>query len=126
MTPEDRIRAILGPRGCSSLPGVSAAALLKFYRYLTPRLTLPFEARYCAQTEPVVYPVTVTGLVDPTSRPADPSAGLSCLTHLRNRSAVLPLIDVEVADDSPNFRLLEDYWYWLWNAREVDLRELAG
>ena len=29
----------------------------------------------------------------------------------------LPLIELEVPDDSPNFQFVEDYWYWFWNWR---------
>jgi hypothetical protein len=29
----------------------------------------------------------------------------------------LPLIELEVPDDSPNFQFIEDYWYWFWNWR---------
>jgi hypothetical protein len=29
----------------------------------------------------------------------------------------LPLTELEIPDDSPNFQFIEDYWYWFWNWR---------
>ena len=29
----------------------------------------------------------------------------------------LPLVELEVSEDSPNYQLIEDYWYWFWNWR---------
>ena len=117
--PEERIRLVLGLRPGLSLPPINPALLLKYYQYLLLRLCLPCEARYSAENEPNVYPVTVTGLVDPRESPGDILMGLGCVTHVKNKTAVLPLLDIEVPEDSPNFAILEDYWYWLWNWREL-------
>jgi len=115
--PVDRIRAILElPRG-ASLPRVNAATMLTYYRYLSSRLALPCEARYSSD-DGTVYPVTVTGLVDPQTKPSDPWVGLCCMAYHRNKTEILPLVDIEVEHDSPNFQILEDYWFWLWNWRE--------
>ena len=91
--------------------------MLTYYHYLARRLTLPCEARYCSD-DGTVYPVTVTDLVDPKSMPSDSRAGLCCMANYRNRIEILPLVDVEVEHDSPNFQMFEDYWFWLWNWRE--------
>jgi len=29
----------------------------------------------------------------------------------------LPMFELEIPPNSRNFRLIEDYWYWLWNWR---------
>jgi hypothetical protein len=29
----------------------------------------------------------------------------------------VPLIELEIPGDSPNFQLIEDYWHWFWNWR---------
>lgn len=121
-SPEERIRAVLGTGKRSSLPEVNQATLAKYARYLSSRLTFPFEAHYCSETEPVVYPVTVTELVDPEKSPEDHFTGVLCTAHLKNKAARLPLVDIEVAEGTPNFQVLEDYWYWLWNWRELHLK----
>jgi hypothetical protein len=118
-TPEDRIRAILGLRKGRALPDVNDATMLKYYQYLSSRLTFPFEAQYSSETEPVVYPTTVVGLADPRQLAADPFVGLCCIAQIKNKAAVLPLVDIEVAEDSPNFRFIEDFWFWIWNWRDV-------
>ena len=115
---EDRIRAILGtPKGASLLK-VNAATMLTYCRYLSSRLTLPCEARYSSDADGTVYPVTVTHLLDPVMMPSDTQAGLCCIAYYRNKADILPLVDIEVGRASPNFQILEDYWFWLWNLRE--------
>jgi hypothetical protein len=115
---EDRIRAILALPPRASLPKVDAAMMLTYHRYLSSRLTLPCEARYCAD-DGTVYPVTVISLADPQTIPSADRTGLGCIAHRGNRADILPLVDIEVADDSPNFQVLEDYWFWWWNFRTV-------
>ena len=92
--------------------------MLTYYRYLASRLTLPCEARYSSDADGTIYPVTVTGLIDPQTMPSDNPVGLCCMVYHRNKAEVMPLVDIEVGYDSPNFQLLEDYWFWLWNWRE--------
>ena len=40
-----------------------------------------------------------------------------CKTRKGKYEINLPLIELDVPDDSPNFRFIEDYWYWFWNWR---------
>ena len=115
---EDRIRAILGVRRGALLPRVNAATMLRYYRYLASRLTLPCEARYSSDDDDTIYPITVTGLVDPQTMPSDSQAGLCCTVHFMNTADIMPLINIEVENDSPNFQILEDYWFWSWNWSE--------
>ena len=81
-------------------------------------MTLPCEAQYSSDADGTIYPVTVTGLVDFQTMPSDIWAGLCCMANHRNKAEILPLVDIEVGDDSPDFQILEDYWFWLWNWRE--------
>jgi hypothetical protein len=121
---EDRIRAILGLQNWTSLPTVNAATMLNYYRYLSSRLTLPCEAQYSSD-DGMVYPVTVMGLVDPQMMPSDNQAGLCCMVYHRNKTDILPLVDIEVGHESSNFQILEDYWFWLWNWRESHFYRLS-
>ena len=116
-SPEERIRTILGHPAGFLLPPVNSASLWRYFEYLTSRLTFPFEARRYSESEHVVYPVTVVALVDPRTG-SDVPAGLFCEIYLKDKRDVLPLVDIEVGDDSPNFSIIEDYWYWVWNRCE--------
>ncbi|MGO9112097.1 MAG: hypothetical protein ACLP9L_22965 [Thermoguttaceae bacterium] len=115
---EDRIRAVLGVRNGTPLPKVNSATMLTYYRYLASHFTLPCEARYSSDADGTISVVTLTGLVDPQTMPSDNRAGLCCMAQHRNKAEILPLVDIEVGHDSPNFQFLEDYWFWLWNWRE--------
>ncbi len=115
---EDRIRTILEVRAEALLPRVNAAALHTYFRYLSSRLILPCEARHASDSDGALFPVTVTGLVDPQTMPSDHHTGLRCIANHGHEADIVPLVDIEVEHDSPNFQILEDYWFWLWNWRE--------
>jgi hypothetical protein len=114
---EDRIRAVFGLTSGRSLPHVKQATLLRYYEHLGSRLSIPFDAAYCAEDGRTVREVTVVGLFSPTAPKSDHARGLLCLARSPNRTAEVPLVDLELEEDHPNFQLLEDYWYWVWNLR---------
>jgi len=84
---------------------------------LAARLALPFKARYCPEAEPGERLVTVVAILDPREWDRGTHLGLLCAVRLGGVESVAPLFELEVADDHPNFQLLEDYWYWFWNWR---------
>ena len=43
--------------------------------------------------------------------------GIFCKTRKGKYEVNLPLTELNVPDDSPNFQFIEDYWYWFWNWR---------
>ena len=115
----DRILEALGPLG-KRLPSVDEETLSRYYKYLTARLSLPFPAHYPKPTtshEEEEHRCTVVGLLDPAKDICDEFDGIFCKTRKGKYEVNLPLIELEVADDSPNFQFIEDYWYWFWNWR---------
>jgi hypothetical protein len=116
---EKRIQAALG-LACGPLPAVRDQWLAKYHRHLASRLSLPFEAQHVEDTglhPPVSSLVTVTALLDPKQIPGADAAGLVCRVHRGTEEYNVPLVDLEVEEEHPNYQLLEDYWYWIWNWR---------
>ena len=56
-------------------------------------------------------------LLDPAKCVCDEFDGIFCKTRKGRFEVNLPLIELEVPEDDPNFQLIEDYWYWFWNWR---------
>jgi hypothetical protein len=56
-------------------------------------------------------------LLNPTQHLGDEFDGIFCKTRKGDFEINLPLIELELPDDSPNSQLIEDYWYWFWNWR---------
>jgi hypothetical protein len=115
----DRILEALGPlRGY--LPSVDEKTLSRYYNYLTARLSFPFTATYPEPKtlrEEVQHRCTVVELLDPTKDICDEFDGIFCKTSKGKYEINLPLIELELPADSPNFQYIEDYWYWFWNWR---------
>jgi hypothetical protein len=115
----DRIIDALGALG-EHLPNVDEETLSRYYNYLTARLSFPFTAHYPkpkTSLEEVQYRCTVLELLDPTKDIYDGFDGIFCKTRKGKYEINLPLIELEVPDDSSNLQFIEDYWYWFWNWR---------
>ncbi|MGA2065531.1 MAG: calcium-binding protein [Thermoguttaceae bacterium] len=115
----DRIIEALGSLGGHS-PSVDDETLSRYYKYLRARLSFPFTAYYPAPTtslEEEQYRRTVLELLDPANYICDEFAGILCRTRRGKYEVHLPLTELEIPPDSPNFQLIEDYWFWFWNWR---------
>jgi hypothetical protein len=115
----DRIIMALGPLG-EHPPNVDEETLSGYYRYLAARLSFPFTAHYPeprSSLEDVQYRCIVLELLDPAKYIYDEFDGIFCKTRKAKYEINLPLIELEMPEDSPNFQLIEDYWYWFWNWR---------
>jgi hypothetical protein len=116
---KDRILAVLGMSG-GQLPTVDDESLQKYYRYLSANLSFPFTAHYPEPTSPreeELHRCEVLELIDPTRYISDDFSGVFCRTRKGDFEVNLPLVELEVPQDSANFQLVEDYWYWFWNWR---------
>ena len=117
---EGRIRRALGlTRG--PLPKVNTEWLRKYHRYLSSKLIFPFRAKYTEELSPnrgaIAFLIEVFALIDPGEMPNLENTALLCRIMRDRQEEEVPLVDLEVAEDHPNFQLLEDYWYWIWNWR---------
>ena len=115
---KDRIIGVLGSAG--HIPKVNKELHSRYYKYLMECLRFPFTAHYPEPTtalEEVQYRCIVLELLDPARFFGGEFDGIFCKTCKGKCDVNLPLIELEVPDDSPNFQLIEDYWYWFWNGR---------
>ena len=115
----DRIIDALGPFG-GHPPSVDEETLSQYYNYLSARMSFPFAAHYPeprSSLEEVQYRCTGLELLDPTNDMYDDFDGIFCKTRKGKYEINLPLIELEIPQDSPNFQLIEDYWFWFWNWR---------
>jgi hypothetical protein len=114
-----RILTALGLSG-NRLPQVDDKNLARYYEYLAKNLSLPFRAHYPEPTTPleeITHSCTVLELLDPAKYVSDEFSGIFCKTRKGKYEVNLPLVELEVPQDDPNFQLIEDYWYWFWNWR---------
>jgi hypothetical protein len=115
----DRILEVLRPWG-EHLPSVDEETLSRYYKYLSAHLSFPFRAYYPEPTtslEEVQHRCTVLELLDPAKDICDEFDGIFCKTRKGKYEINLPLVELEIPQDSPNFQLIEDYWFWFWHWR---------
>ena len=115
----ERILAALGLT-TGGLPKVDQDTLAWYYAYLSANLSLPLTAYYpqpMNAQERTQFRCTVLELLDPTQHLGDEFDGIFCRIRKGKFEVNLPLIELHVPDDSPDFQLIEDYGYWFWNWR---------
>ena len=114
----DRIVRALG--SVRDIPRVDEEPLSRYYDYLSAHLSFPFAAHYPEPMKPreeEEFRCTVLELIDPSKHLGDGFDGIFTRTNKGKYEINLPLTELEVPDDSPNFQFIEDYWYWFWNWR---------
>lgn len=102
------------------LPYVDEENLTRYHGYLSANLRLPFETHYPAPKtlrEEVVYQCKVLELLDPSKYLGDEFDGIFCRTWKAGFEVNLPLVELEVPQDSTDFQPIEDYRHWFWNWR---------
>lgn len=116
---KQRIRSALGITD-DRLPSVDDETLARYYAYLAEHMSFPFKAMYPEPTgrkEVKFCACKVLELLDPAEYAYDEFDGLFCKTEKAGFKVNLPLIELQVPQDSPNSQMIEDYWYWFWNWR---------
>jgi hypothetical protein len=116
---KDRIIKALGPLGQHS-PSVDEETLSRYHEYLSAELSFPFTAHYPeprSSLEEAEHRCIVLTLLDPSKDTYDDFDGIFCKIRKGEYEINLPLIELEVPNDSPNSQFIEDYWYWFWNWR---------
>jgi hypothetical protein len=114
-----RIRAAFGQTG-DGLPKVNRDTLARYYSYLSVNLSLEFTAYYpqpMNARERTDFRCRVLELLDPTQHLGDEFDGIFCRTRKGDFEVNLPLIELQIPDDSSDFQLIEDYSFWFWNWR---------
>ena len=115
----ERIMAALGLT-TGGLPKVDEDTLARYYAYLSANCRCHLRPTTRSRRTPrreAQFRCTVLELLDPTQHLGDEFDGIFCKTRKGNFEVNLPLIELHVPDDSPDFQLIEDYWYWFWNWR---------
>jgi hypothetical protein len=115
----DRIIAVLGLTD-HGVPRVGEKTLARYHKYLSANLSLPFVAYYPEPTnaqERTQFRCNVVELLDPAEWLGDEFDGLFCKTRKGKFEVNLPLVELHLPEDDPNFQLIDDYCYWFWNWR---------
>ena len=116
----DRIIEALGPMR-QQLPGVNEETLSRYFPVSDGRqIVIPVHRPLPGTTNSLEEQqdrCTVLELLDPINDICDEFDGIFCKTRKGTFEVNLPLIELEIPQDSPNFQLIEDYWFWFWNWR---------
>ena len=117
--PEDRIRMVFGLTSDDRLPQSNEETQQQYMEYWEAHLLFPFKADYSAASSlgsDTSENVSVIGFA--SHSPIDPDDGIVCQAQKEGDAFDVPLSQVHVNEDDPNFGYVEDYTYWLWELEE--------
>ena len=124
---ERQTRMVFGLTPREPLPVVNREALSVYRDYLAARLSFPFRAWYYEEAgnrRVARREVIVLGLADTAAGGVETLSGVLAEARLAGVKTGIPLAELEVAEESPCFPIIEDYWYWFWNWRPAPRRSL--
>jgi hypothetical protein len=118
---DDRIRMVFGLTSDDALPKDDEKTQQQFLDYLKNHLSFPFKADYLPSTS--IGPsesgvVTVLGFAE---TPLNREVGIVCEARSGKDEFQVPLAGLQVNEDDPNAKFVEDYTDWLWDAEEFVL-----
>ena len=115
---DDRIRAVFGLTTDDPLPPRNWDTDEKYYHYLKATLQFPFTVRYIDESVPYDNGRDRTGTVIQMFEDfhTDEGHGAMCQIREGDRLREMPLAELDVPEDNPNFEIIDDYTYWLYNA----------
>ena len=101
---------------------VDKRTLFQYFEYLSDNLSFPFTTHYPEPRPPLEedqYECSVLELLDPSKYASDEFDGIFCKTSKAGFEVNLPLVELGISPESPNFQVIEDYWYWFcsWRCR---------
>ena len=111
-------------KGLTTLPTPTLALQSRYFEHMAVHLHFPFGASYWNHNDPIhtFREVTVIALLDKTR--ITNGDGILCEAHEGRQVIELPLSDVLVDSEHPDFQLLDDYSWWMLLAGHEDWDEL--
>lgn len=118
---EDRIRMVFGLTSDDVLPALSDETERQYLDYLQAHLKFPFNASYSFYQTDFSEDAKhgeVVGFASPM--PIDVIYGIRCEVRRGQETELVPLENLELDDDDPNCRYVDDYEHWLNEISEFD------
>ena len=112
---DDRICMVFGLTSDDPLPYDSKATELTYFNYLKTNLTFPFPATFSDPVKNRKREITVIGMCDDV--PIDEGFGVICEV-LDEGKRQMPLSELKVEPENPNYELVDDYTTWFVNSPE--------
>ena len=104
-------------------PKISGLTMEVMYDHLLKNVFFPFKAEYAMPTEDfrknVIVDIDVTQLLHVDESPDLTDLGIICTANYNEQEIKVPLAEVVIKQEDPNFHLVEDYCIWFWNEKNA-------
>ena len=122
---DDRICMAFGLTSDDPLPYDSDEDELAYFNYLKANLAFPFPAHFFDPIQNRQRGVTVTGMCN--DFPIDDGFGVMCDVLEGGEKKQIPLSELKVKPDNPNYQMVDDYITWFVNAPQAGMDDdLSG
>ena len=113
---DDRICMVFGLTSDDPLPYDSKATELTYFNYLKAHLTFPFSATFTDPVKNRKLDMTVTGMCN--DLPLDEGFGVVCEVLDGGEKQQMPLSELKLEPNNPNYQMVDDYTTWFVNSPE--------
>ena len=96
------------------LPHVTDTTLEMYFNYLKTNLVFPFEGTYHQEVGPFSMK-EIHVKIAKLSKHYDDFCGLICEAKEGRKKLYIPMAELNVSQNNPNFNLVDDYTNWFWN-----------
>ena len=113
---DDRICMVFGLTSDDPLPYDSKATELTYFNYLKNNLVFPFSATFTDPVKNRSQEITVIGMCD--EFPINEGFGVICEVLDGGEKRQMPLSELKLEPENPNYQMVDDYTTWFVNSPE--------
>ncbi|MDH4199631.1 MAG: hypothetical protein OEV66_04545 [Spirochaetia bacterium] len=118
---KERLNPVFGMSPEEDWPEINGQNMEIIFDHLISAASFPFPAEF-SMPDPekggeTITDIMVENILDPDSTEAIDSYGLICDAHDEKGSFKVPLSEIVIKQDDPNYHLIEDYCIWYWEVK---------
>jgi hypothetical protein len=119
----ERMAPIFGITTDDNWPDINHQSMEILYDHLISNVSFPFKAEF-SMPDPekggeAITDIYVDNIVDPDLIDETEAYGLICEAREEKGGFKVPLSEIVIKQDDPNFNLIEDYCIWYWEMKNT-------
>jgi hypothetical protein len=119
---KERINPVFGLTAEDDWPDINGQTLEIIFDHLISTVSFPFNAEFAMPDREKggenITIIEVHNIVDPDTTEDLEAYGLVCEAADDRGNFKVPLSEIVIQQDDPNYRLIEDYCVWYWEVKQ--------
>lgn len=121
---KERLNPVLGLDPDDDWPDINGQNLEIIYDHLLATVSFPFNAEFAMpnpeQGGEIILEIEIDGIQDPDLTDDILKHGLICQALNQGEPFKVPLAEIVIKQDDPNYHHIEDYCIWYWEVKSFE------